>query len=148
MPHFTLSLDPGGPIVNALVQVSEGRRTALQAQGMAVPGGKSIRALIDTGASFTSVEPSILQELGLTPTGTIDIVTPSTGQNVHTTETYDIDFAIYAAASDPPLSMTNLRVAACELFLKQGIHALIGRDVLSRCIFIYNGDPQIFSLAF
>jgi len=148
VPHFTLNIDPGGPIVNALVQVSEGRRTALQAQGLAIPGGKAIRALIDTGASFTSVEPSVLQELGLTPTGTIDIVTPSTGQNVHTTETYDIDFALYAGPNDPPLSMANLRVAACELFLKQGIHALIGRDVLSRCIFIYNGEPQIFSLAF
>lgn len=148
MPHFTLNLDPSGPIVNALVQVSEGRRTALQTAGFPIPESRVIRALVDTGASFTSVEPSVLQELGLTPTGTIDIVTPSTGQNVHTTETYDIDFAIYASTTDPPLLMPNLRVAACELFLKQGIHALIGRDVLGRCIFIYNGEPGIFSLAF
>jgi hypothetical protein len=67
---------------------------------------------------------------------------------VVTTDTYDVDFVIYKTLNDPPLSMPNLRVAACELFLRQGIHALIGRDVLSRCIFVYNGENNIFSLAF
>jgi len=103
---------------------------------------------VDTGASFTSIEPSVLQLLELSPTGTIDIVTPSTGQNVHTTETYDVNFVIYAGPGDPPLSMPNLRVAACELFSRQGIHALIGRDVLKQCILVYNGDFDVFSLAF
>ncbi len=90
----------------------------------------------------------MLQDLGLTPTGTIDFVTPSTGQDVVTTDTYDIDLAIYRTPNDPPLLMPNLRVAACELFLKQGIHALIGRDVLRKCILVYNGDIGMFSLGF
>lgn len=148
MPHFTLNIDPGGPIVNALVQISEGRRAALAAQKSPIPEPQVIRALVDTGASFTSIEPSVLQLLELSPTGTIDIVTPSTGQNVHTTETYDVNFVIYAGPGDPPLSMPNLRVAACELFSRQGIHALIGRDVLKQCILVYNGDFDVFSLAF
>lgn len=148
MPHFTLAIDNGGPIVNAVVHVSEGRRSALQAQQIAVPSPQNIRALIDTGASFSSVEPRVLQDLALTPTGTIDFVTPSTGQGVVTTDTYDIDLVIYRTPSDPPLLMPNLRVAACELFLRQGIHALLGRDVLSRCILVYNGDVGMFSLAF
>lgn len=148
MPHFTLAIDAGGPIVNAVVQVSEGRRAALNSAGQTEPPMQAIRALIDTGASFTSIEPKVLQDLSLTPTGTIDFVTPSTGQNVATADTYDVDLSIYRTQNDPPLLMANLRVAACELFLKQGIHALIGRDVLSRCIFVYNGDLGHFSLAF
>jgi aspartyl protease len=148
VPHFTLNIDAGGPLVNALVQVSEGRRAALETRKLAIPESRVIRALVDTGASFTAIEPSVLQLLELTPTGTMDIIAPSTGQNVHTTETYDVDFVIYAGVGDPPLSMPNLRVAACALFLKQGIHALIGRDVLKRCILIYNGEHNIFSLAF
>jgi hypothetical protein len=148
VPHFTLNIDPAGPVVTAVVHVSEGRRTALEAQGLAVPGPRTIRALVDTGASFTSIEPGVMQALGLTPTGTVDIVTPSTGQEVHTTDTYDLDFVIYKEANEPPLSMPNLRVAACELFLKQGIHGLIGRDVLSKCVLIYNGESKIFTLAF
>ena len=142
-------IDVAGPLVNANVAVSEGRKTALIAAHQAVPDARIIRALVDTGAGFTSIEPAVLQALGLTPTGTIDIVTPSTGQGVHTTDTYDVDFSIAGAApQDPPLVLSNLRVAACELYLKQGIHALIGRDILERCILVYNGSLAVFSLAF
>lgn len=149
MPHFTLNIDPAGPVVNAGVSVSAGRKDALLAAGLPVPTMRVIRALVDTGASFTSIEPGVLQALGLTPTGTMDIVTPSTGQGVHTTDTYDIDFLIGPANQDEiPLSIPNLRVGASELYLRQGIHALIGRDILKRCILIYNGAPNTFSLCF
>jgi predicted aspartyl protease len=149
MPHFTIAIDVTGPVVNAGVSVSEGRRAALLAQNLAVPPMRVIRALIDTGASFTSIEPEVLKILNLTPTGTIDIVTPSTGKDVHTTDTYDVDFTIGgASAAEIPLQIPNLRVAASELFLKQGIHALIGRDVLRRCILIYNGTVNSVSMCF
>jgi predicted aspartyl protease len=125
VPHFTLTLEPNGPIVNAVVSVSEGRRLALIAEGQAIPGMRTIRALVDTGASFSSVEPQVLQALNLTPTGTIEIVTPSTGNQTHTTETYDVDFVIGGSTQeDVPLTIPNLRIAACDLFLQQGIHAL------------------------
>jgi hypothetical protein len=148
MPHFTLNLDRAGPVVNAGVSVSEGRRQALETAHEPVPTTQYIRALVDTGASFTSIDPSVLALLSLTPTGTIDIVTPSTGQGTHTADTFDVDFMIGAGPADIPLSIPNLRIASCDLFLRQGIHALIGRDILGRCIFIYNGETGIFSLAF
>jgi hypothetical protein len=148
MPHFTLTLDAAGPVVNAGVSVSEGRRLALEAAGAPVPAMQAIRALIDTGASFTSIDPAVLTALNLTPTGTIDIVTPSTGQGTHTADTYDVDFRIGAGPNDTPLSISNLRIASCDLFLRQGIHALIGRDILEKCIFIYNGTVNYFSLSF
>jgi len=34
VPHFTLNIDPAGPVLNAGVSVSEGRRSALLAQGL------------------------------------------------------------------------------------------------------------------
>lgn len=151
MPHFTLAIELAGPVVTAVVGVSEGRRAALTLENQPIPPTRIIRALVDTGASFTSIEPAVLGSagLGLTPTGTIDIVTPSTGQDVHTTDTYDIDLVIAGATQeDPPLRLPNLRVAASELYLRQGIHALIGRDVLQRCVLVYNGALHQFTLAF
>jgi hypothetical protein len=150
MPHFTLNVDVPGPVVNAVVSVSEARRGALIAQNLPVPHERVIRALVDTGASFTSIEPAVLVTgLELTPTGTIDVVTPSTGQGSHTADTYDVDFSIKGASQqDVPLSLTNIRVGASELFLMQGIHALIGRDVLQRCVLVYNGALNQFTLAF
>jgi predicted aspartyl protease len=128
--------------------VSAGRRSALIAANQAIPSPQFVRALIGTGASFTSVDPTILANLALTPTGTIDVVTPSTGQGVHTTETYDVDFALGATPQEVILAVPNLRIAATELFIMQGFHVLIGRDVLSRCLFAYNGSTQTFTLAY
>jgi predicted aspartyl protease len=110
VPHFTLEIDTAGPALNAQVFVSEGRRAALVAENLAVPVPRVIRALVDTGASFTAVEPEVLQALGPTPTGTVDIVTPSTGQEVHTAETLDIDLVILKTPTEPPLLIPNLRV--------------------------------------
>jgi hypothetical protein len=148
VPYFTLTLDAPGPVVNAVVTVSDGRRQALEAAQQPIPTQQIVRALIDTGASHTSIDPTVLAALGLTPTGTIEIVTPSTGTGTHTADTYDVDFKIYASAEDIPLATSNLRVSACELFLKQGIHALIGRDILSRCVFIYTGSTNSFTVCF
>jgi hypothetical protein len=148
VPHFSLNVDAAGPVVNAVVSVSEGRRDALEAEKKPVPQSRTIRALVDTGASVTSTDPEVLNALELSPTGTIDIVTPSTGKEVATTETYDIDFAIYKTQNEPPLVIPNLRIASSQLFLQQGIHALIGRDILARCILIYNGEHSVFTLAF
>lgn len=148
MPHFTLNIDIAGPVVNAGVSVSEGRRQALAAANAPIPAQQYVRALVDTGASFTSIDPAILALLCLTPTGTIDIVTPSTGHGTHTPDTYDVDFMIGAGPQDTSLPISNLRIASCDLFLRQGIHALIGRDILGRCILHYNGETGLFSLAF
>ena len=149
MPHFTLAVDPSrGPIVNAGIGVSEGRRMAIRAANQTVPNVRNCRALIDTGASHTSVDPATLADLGLTPTGTIDIVTPSTGNDVHTADTYDVDFFLGASPQDVILAIPNLQIASAELFLMQGIHVLIGRDILSRCLFTYNGTTGMFTLAY
>jgi hypothetical protein len=148
MPHFTLSLDASAPVVNAGITVSEARRVALRAANEPIPGVQVVRALIDTGASFTSIDRAVLSALGLEPTGTIDIVTPSTGQGPHLADAYDVDFQIGAGPEDVPLWIPNLRTASCDLFQRQGIHALIGRDILQRCIFIYNGSMNLFSLSF
>jgi hypothetical protein len=131
MPHFTLSIDIAGPVLNAGVAVSEGRRNALAAAGQAIPAMQYVRALVDTGASFTSVDPQVLSSLNLTPTGAIEIVTQSTGQGTHTTDTYDVDFTIWR---------WPWRYAA--------LHALIGRDIMQRCILIYNGETSLFTLSF
>lgn len=149
MPNFTLQIDAAGPIVKATVDVSKGRRDALVAAGLEIPAGRIIRALVDTGASISSIEPEVLNILGLTPTGTIELVTPSTGAGTHTTNTYDVDFTIAGTTpNDSTLVLENLRITSSQLFLQQGIHALIGRDILSRCILIYNGSIAHFTLSY
>jgi hypothetical protein len=145
MPHVTQQISPGGPILDFLVGVSLPRAQALQRAGVALPSAVHIRGLIDTGASGTCVDPSCLEALGLAPTGQIPIHTPSTSGAPHLSDQYDISLVIV----HPRLQLTlhALPVIASTL-TPQGIQALIGRDVLTRCLFLYDGVMGIFSLAF
>ena len=149
MAQFTLQLDPAnGPVLTVVIGVSVARGDALMTAGQPVPAGISARALIDTGASCTCVDPSILAKLALTPTGTVSVHTPSTGPAAHLAEQYDVSLIIPGAgAHHVPLALPAIPVMAADLSV-QGIDSLIGRDVLRDCIFIYNGSVGLFTIAF
>ena len=149
MPHFTLTISATGPVVDAAIIVSESRRKILEEDKSPLPPPQMIRALIDTGASHTCVDPVVLVALGLTATGKTDVVTPTTGVKAVPCDTYDVGFAILAGKpGESHLVFPTWKVSSMELFEAQGIHALIGRDILSRCILNYNGSQNIFTIAY
>jgi predicted aspartyl protease len=148
VPHFTLQVSPQGAVVNAGIGVSEARGAALTAAGQAIPNIVRIRALIDTGASATCVDPSVLQTLNLTPTGNAPVVTPSTGVQPINANQYDVSLIVPAGQNQLPFYIANLPVLCMALLGPQGFHALIGRDVLAQCLFMYNGSPGWFTLAY
>ena len=138
-------MDPAGrPIISALVGGSHSHRETLLAAEQPVPPAVSIRALIDTGASHTCVDSSVLRALQLDPIETIVMQTASTGVASHTTQEYEVSLvAPGAARQDVPLTLSNTSVIATELG-RSGFQALIGRD----CMLLYNGSYGHFSLAF
>lgn len=148
MPHFTLQVSPQGAVVSAGIMVSSARQQMLESTGQTVPLPQMIRALIDTGASISAVDPSILTALGLTPTGEADIHTPSTaGVPVHTA-TYDVRIGILAGREgDVHFISETVQVTATGLE-SHGFQALIGTDILKRCILHYNGADGLFTLAY
>src|ERR1035438_4967701 len=138
----------GGPILIGFIGVSQARRTALAAAAQPIPSFIPIRGLIDTGASGTCIDPSVLTTLGLTPTGSVTVNTPSTGSSPHTADQYDVSLMIPSGTTtQPALVVQNLAVMCAELLAAQGFHALVGRDILSRCLFAYNGTANLFTLA-
>lgn len=147
MAHFTLPFDGRGPLVRLMVTVSEARGQALIAAGKPIPNPQLIAGLVDTGASGTCIDPTILAALELTPTGSCEMKTPSTGDGAHTVELYDVALGLWASTELPPLVLPTLPVMATPL-LSQGFGALIGRDLLARCVLVYNGSEETFTLAF
>jgi hypothetical protein len=103
VPHFTLQISPEGPILTAVVTVSQPKNAASQAAKQPIPNPVTIRALVDTGASCTCIDPSVLQSLQLTPTGSTSMHTPSTGAIPAAADQYDVGLAIFAAANQVPL---------------------------------------------
>lgn len=146
MPHLSLPIGAGGPVLEFFVGVSQPRADALKRGGQPVPAPILVRGLIDTGASITSVDPSILRALGIVSTGTASVHTPSTkcGQP-HTANLFDISLVL----QHPMVNRTWFGVPVIEAeLIHQGIHALIGRDILSFCLLTYDGQTQTFCLGF
>lgn len=135
--------------MTAFVGVSHAKRTALVAAKQPVPNVAQVLALVDTGASGTCVDPSVLQSLALTPTGSAMVNTPSTGAQPVSADQYDVSIFVPGSdATQAPLVVPNLPVICAELLLAQGFHVLIGRDILSRCLLSYNGTAGQFTLAY
>ena len=131
---------------DAFVGVSQPRAEALKAANQTTPQPVRIRALIDTGASCTCIEPVVLRSLNLTPTGSLPMRTPSTGTQVHYADQFDVSLVV-PHPEQSSLTLGTVAVAESHL-LPQGFHALIGRDVLETCMLIYDGRNAFFSLAY
>lgn len=148
MPSITLSLTTGGgPLVRVLVGASFPRQQALQAQGQSPPQLTSGTFLIDTGASNTVVDKTLINPLGLTPTGTVMVHTPTTGQSAVQFAQYDVMLIIPGAVAGEAWVIQALPITESDLSA-QSIQGLIGRDVLDRAMFIYGGPSKHFSLAY
>jgi hypothetical protein len=85
--------------------------------------------------------------LGLTPTGTVSVTTPTTGAQAVMCSQYDVSIIIPAAGA-LPFQVPSMPVTEHEFLNAQGFHGLLGRDVLAHCHFTYNGSMGLFTLAY
>lgn len=148
MPSINGVLGPTGPMLTMLIGVSAPRAGALEAAGLVPPPFVTGTFLVDTGASGTCVDPGFVASLGLVPTGSVPMMTPSTaGVPVQCNQ---FDVAIYLP--DSGQGGGGFYIGALPVletsFAGQGIDGLIGRDIIDRCTFIYNGSAGIFTLAY
>ena len=148
MPHFTRQIDAKGPLLNVQLGISASYHSILAASGVPIPQPRVAQGLVDTGASCTCIDPSVIRALQISPKGTTMMLTPSTGSGGMTVSQYDVSLSIYSTSEESPYQIPNLAVVESELFANQGFHVLIGRDVLARCVFIYNGERGNYTLAF
>ena len=145
MPTLSAPISIAGPLIDCFIAVSQPRQNALARAGQPVPAPVAARALIDTGASCTCIDPRVVQPLGLTPIGVTQVHTPSTQGNVHGCSVYDASLVIRTPVGN--LSIGTLPVIEATLSV-QGFEVLIGRDVLTKCMLVYDGPMNRFTLAF
>ncbi len=144
MPHIARQISANGPILDVVIGVSKPRMAALNQAGFPAPSPLPVRALIDTGATCSAIDPFVLNTLGLSPTGSTQVLTPSTGTTPHVCNLYDV--AVYLAHPEYTYEFASVPVTETVL-ANQGFHALLGRDILGKCLFVYDGVTGIFTLA-
>jgi len=136
----TIALIQRGPIVQVTIGVEQNIAQQLLLQGIPLPQPVPGIALIDTGATSTCIDEAIAQKLKLPVVDVVSIASAShadSKQNVYPALIEVVGIAI---------KFNALRAIGVPL-ANQGIHVLIGRDLLQICTLFYNGMIGSFTLS-
>ncbi len=134
--------------VLAYIGVSQARRTALATLEKSIPPAVPIQAIIDTGASGVCIDTTVLARLDLSPTGSTQVHTPTTGAEPARINTFDVILMIPGIPGHSPMVHQIIEVMESNLSAMQGFHALIGMSVLRACLLTLDGQTGLFSLAY
>jgi predicted aspartyl protease len=129
-----------GPVFNVQLSPALAITAALARQNALIPAPVVGMALIDTGASMSSIDNQVAASLGLSP---IDVVKMSSASHASTdANVYAVHFEIMGC----PIEGDVGRAIGAEL-AAQGLIMLVGRDILQRCTLHYNGGAGQFTLS-
>lgn len=135
-----LGLQGAGPRIQAILSPLENQLKSLADKGEPPPHPVSGFALIDTGASSTCIDQNAAEAAGL---AVVDSGPMSSA-------THDNEIVpIYAGKIEiigMSVSVNIMRAYGVNLN-SQDLVALIGRDLLSQCVLVYNGPESSFSLS-
>jgi predicted aspartyl protease len=149
MPYLDAQIGPDGPVIDVAIGVSIHRLGVLRANNQVPPQPVYARALIDTGASGTAIDRSLIGLLGLIPTGTVAVHTPSTQGVTYTCNQYDISLGFVQSTPQFAAHSITMTMPVIETdFTGLNIRALIGRDVLSRCLLFYHGHGGTLTISY
>lgn len=153
MPLIDAPIQPAGCLVDIALHVGESRYRLLKQAGLPLPARFQGIGLTDPGASSTVIDQSVVSLLGLQSIGVAPRFTSTTGAIPHLCNVYDVSVwfpqpptLVQAQPGAHPIHLT-LPVSEAD-FSVSGFHVLIGRDILARGVFIYNGLTGRFTLAF
>jgi hypothetical protein len=148
MPLLKGSLGPDGALVDLLVGLSRPEVRRRRLAGNPVPAPIAIRALLDTGAECTCIDPQALTPLTLPLKGVGLANVPAAGGLVGTSQ-HDASLTVVHPSGTAALNLVLPEWPVCLLSLGHlGYQALIGRDVLNRFLFVYDGAGQTYTLAY
>jgi hypothetical protein len=133
-----------GPIIDVLISIPQALAELYTRQQQPLPAPISGIGLIDTGATRSCVHAAIMHQLGVQPIG-VAMSGTAAGQVNHSL--YPAHFSFPAAKIEIDFaSVVGVNLTGQEVEGKP-IIALIGCDVLSMGIFVYNGPLGAYTIA-
>lgn len=140
-PDSAIRLMLEGPTVPVAVSLAQAHIDFLQQKGLPIPPPVPGLGLIDTGATFCSIDETVIQRLGIPPYGSADIIGVA-GPSQRLTYPASLSFP-----GTPLSSVTFVDFHGADLS-KAGIIAIIGRNVLKGFVLVYNGPGGHVSLSY
>ena len=142
MPSFTAqlpNLQLQDPTVEMRLWIGAPVEEALKKTGAKIPDPVPAKAMIDTGATRSVIQPEIARQLDLHPIGVVHINPPSS-ENVACYQ--------YVVRLIFPNNVIVEAIAVEVPLRGQHIQCLVGRDVLAHGVLIYTGYINQFTLSF
>jgi hypothetical protein len=141
-------LQPEGAIVDVRVGWSAGQARQLRQALRPVPPALDTRALVDTGAEITCLDGALAQQLGL-PLAQLALANVPALGGLRLGAHYHAGLELVHPSAAPGRDLVVPDLLILEVPLAGlGYQALIGRDVLARCDFLYGGRRQRFTLMY
>ena len=134
-----VALANGGPRVQTVVTPLEGHLKFLTTQGEEPPAPVAGHALIDTGALVTCIDQAAAMRAGL---ACVD-----SGPLTSATHTDQIVPVFAGRLTIEGFGQINALKCYGANLEPQGLIALIGRDLLSNCVLVYDGHSDTITLA-
>jgi hypothetical protein len=151
MKTISLPMNGSGPIVRVEVSFVRTTVTNLQRAGKPVLAPLALDALIDTGADASMIEYGLLTPFvqdGVELRAFVHVNAPGLGGlSLHP------QFVVGFRVPHPSgVRTSDLSLPAVELIERplgsSGFQVLIGRDILSRCVFEFDGPADTFTLSY
>ena len=133
-----------GPVLSVSVSIPQALADLYTRQQIPLPSPISGMALIDTGATRTCMHGPVMSALGVNAIGVVSAGTAA-GQVLH--NLFPAFFTFPAARIEIEFASVVGADLSGQIIRGQQLIALIGRDVLSLGIFIYNGLTGSFSFS-
>lgn len=148
---FTLPVSPAGPIVSVRVGFSRGRELAIRRSGRPVLAPIDLKALVDTGADVSMIEHGLLTPFvreGMDLKAFVNVNAPGLG-GLALCPQFMAAVRICDPSGNPRQDFVRPAAELVERNLgTPDYQVLIGRDMLSRLVFQYDGPANEFTLTY
>ncbi len=146
MPSLVSPFAADGPIVEVEVGWSNAEIRAARRAGRPIPAPIQCLALIDTGADGSCLDSSLIRQLGLSYGGISMVNVPTLGGIVFS-PSHDANLIVRHPSGNSALDLVLADVLILDLDLGMlNCQALLGRDLLASCRFLYDGPRGRFKL--
>ena len=146
MPRLLRPIDYRGAVLNVEVGITPLQRKTRKRTGLPRVNPSIVPALLDTGANVSAIDPSLVILLQLRPASMSQVHTPTSGVFGELRAFYQIHLGFVEPES--VVIADSLFVVSCDRLTPNGYFMLIGRDILDRCEFLYDGPRGEFSLTY
>jgi len=134
-----------GFLLGIELRVPEQLEKLFLSENKPVPDPLTGPGLVDTGATFSMIDEDAVAHLCVSPVG---VVTLGTAGGSKQSALYPVRLAIPTPPPNQPLLRAEFAGITAGPLKECGLLCLIGRDILSRAIMVYDGAGGHVSLSF